>query len=84
MKIKIELSILIKLLNKYIKYKNHENNFSFINGINILREYNKLYKLNNWTNAEEYRLVSDFLKKLKSIKVIKTGAYILNKNQIYL
>ena len=73
---------LIKLLNKYIKYKNHENNFSFINGINILREYNKLYILNHWTNVEEYRIVSDFLKKFKSIKVIKSGAYILNKNQI--
>ena len=31
---------------------------------------------------EEYRIVSDFLKKFKSIKVIKSGAYILNKNQI--
>lgn len=79
---KKKVKSLIALLNKYIKYKHYKNNFSFLNGINILREYEKLYKSNNWTNEKEYKKVSKFLKKFKKIKYIKTGAYIISKKEI--
>jgi hypothetical protein len=73
---------LIELLNKYKQYKDYENDFSFLNGINILREYKKLYKLNNWINEKEYIKVSKFLTKFENIKHIKTGAYIITKDEI--
>ena len=73
---------LIKLLKKDLIYDNYPNDFSFINGINILREYIKIYKKNNWTNEIEYKKTSLFLKKFKNIKKQKVGAYLLNKEQL--
>ena len=79
---KKKIKPLIELLNKYKQYKDYENDFSFLNGINILREYKKLYKLNNWINEKEYIKVSKFLTKFENIKHIKTGAYIITKDEI--
>ena len=73
---------LINLLKKYLKFFNYENDFSFINGINILREYKYVYKQNNWTKKKEYTMTSKFLKDFKNIKMIKTGAHIIEKEDI--
>ena len=70
---------IINILNKELKYENHQNHFSFINGINSLREYKRVYKENKWTEQEEYKIVSVFLKKYENIQKLKTGAYILTK-----
>ena len=73
---------IIYLLKKETKYEKHEKLFSFINGINLLKEYKKIYELNNWTNHEEYKKVSKFLYKYHDIEIKKVGAYILNKVEL--
>ena len=55
---KIDIIInLIKLQSKFDKYK---NTFAFINSVNSLREYKKIYENHNWTDREEYKKVNDF------------------------
>ena len=79
---KRKIHIIMDLLKKELKFKNHEKHFSFINGINSLREYKKTYEDHKWTNRKEYKDVSEFLKDYKKIPDQKTGAYILNKEQL--
>ena len=45
------------LLNKELKYKNHEEHFSFLNGINSLREYKNVYEKYNWLDKRIYKKV---------------------------
>ena len=73
---------IINLLKKDIKYNNYQNDFSFINGINILREYKRVYEDNKWTNKNEYKNISIFLDKFKNISKSKVGAFILTSDEL--
>ena len=77
-----KVSSIMSILNKELKYENHEKHFSFINGINSLREYKRVYEEHKWTDREEYKKVSDFLKNYENIPEQKTGAYILTKEEL--
>ena len=77
-----KIETIIDLLKKQQKFKNYERLFSFINGINSLREYKKAYEENKWTYRKEYKKVSEFLKEYKNIKEQRTGAYILTKEEL--
>lgn len=79
---KEQIQIIINLLRKFIKYENYQNNFAFINGINTLREYRKIYEEHKWIEKEEYKLVSDFLKNYSNIINQKTGAFIVTKEEL--
>ena len=57
-----KINKMIHLLKKEIKYRRHKKLFSFINAINLLKEYKKTYEVNNWNNSDEYIKVSIFLK----------------------
>jgi nitroreductase len=74
--------IIIDLLKKQLNFEHYERLFSFINGINSLREYKKVYEEHNWTHKQEYKEVSDFLKDYKEIQNQKAGAYILTKEEL--
>ena len=73
---------MIYLLKKEIKYKNHKKLFSFINAINLLKEYKKKYEINNWNNYNEYSQVSKFLKKYEDVESKNAGAYILSEEEL--
>jgi nitroreductase len=77
-----KIQIIIGLLKKQLNFEHYERIFSFINGINSLREYKKVYEEHNWTDKQEYKEVSDFLKEYKEIQKQKTGAYILTKEEL--
>ena len=77
-----KISKIIELLKKELKYKNHEEDFSFIIGINSLREYKKTYEEHKWTNTSEYKEVSEFLKDYKHIPEKKTGAYTVTNEEL--
>ena len=70
------------LLNKELKYKNHEEHFSFLNGVNSLREYKNVYEKYNWLDKSIYKKVSNYLKNYENIPKMKTGAYILTKEEL--
>ena len=65
-----------------MKYNNYQNDFSFINGINILREYKQLYEKNKWTNRKEYYKITIFLENFKNITKTKTGAFTLSLDDL--
>lgn len=73
---------LINSLKRDLKFKNYKDDFSFINGINILRSYKKEYKKNNWTDKMEYNKISLFLENFKNIKEQKVGPIIKTKNEL--
>ena len=77
-----KIEALIDLLKKQQNFKNYERLFSFINGINSLREYKKVYEEHKWIYKKEYKEVSKFLKEYENIKSQKTGAYILTKEEL--
>jgi nitroreductase len=77
-----KIQTIIGLLKKQLSFDHYERFFSFINGINSLREYKKVYEEHNWTGKQEYKEVSDFLKDYKEIQKQKTGAYILTKEEL--
>ena len=77
-----KVSSIMSILNKELKYENHEKHFSFIISINSLREYKRVYEEHQWTDTEEYKKVSDFLKNYENIPETKTGAYILTKEEL--
>ncbi len=74
--------LLIELLKKYSLYNNYENEYSYILGISILKEYIKIYENNNWTSKFEYQYVYKFLKECKSVEEIELSNYIISKNDI--
>ena len=77
-----KVHIIMKLLKNETKYNNYINDFTFINGINSLREYKKVYEEHKWTDSQEYKDVADFLKNYEKIPEQKTGAYILTKKEL--
>ena len=77
-----KIETIIILLKKQQKFKNYERLFSFVNGINSLREYKKVYEKHKWTYKKEYKKVSEFLKEYENIKEQGTGAYILTKEEL--
>ena len=76
------INSLIHLLKKGLKHPNYESQFSFIIGINSLREYQKAYNQNKWNYRMEYKKVSKFLKHYEKIKYLKTGTNILTKEEL--
>ena len=79
---KQKVRIIIDLLKKQLDFENYERLFSFINGINSLREYKKVYEEHKWTDKPEYKEVSEFLIKYEKISVQKTGAYVMTKEEL--
>ena len=75
-------SYMMNLIDRHTKYEGYENKFSFINGVNSLREYKRIYERHNWTDKEEYTKVNEFLKKYEKVEEQKAGAYILNKTEL--
>lgn len=76
------IDIIIDLLKTELEYENSTNHFSFINGINSLRNYKEVYEEHKWTDKPEYKKVSDFLRNYKNIQIQKTGAYILTRKEL--
>ena len=79
---KNKIRIIIGLLKKQLSFENYERLFSFINGINSLREYKKVYEEHKWIDNPEYKEVSEFLAKYEKITEQKTGAYIMTKEEL--
>lgn len=79
---KQKVESIMNILNKELKYENHEKHFSFINGLNSLREYKKVYEEHKWTDKEEYKKVSDFIKNYENVPEQKTGAYVLTSEEL--
>ena len=77
-----KVSYITNILRYIIKYENYENKFSFINGINILREYKRIYEVKNWTTKYEYLRIKLFLKNFTKIRNKKVGSYILTNEQL--
>ena len=73
---------IINLLKRESKFDNYKNTFSFINGINSLREYKKIYEDHDWKGQDEYKKVSEFLKDYVDIEQQKAGAFILTKKEL--
>jgi len=73
---------IIDLLKKQLGIQNYERLFSFINGINSLREYKKTYEKHKWTDKQEYKEVSEFLKSYEKIIDQKTGAFVMTKEEL--
>ena len=70
---------LIKLIHEYESYGNYQDDFDFINAINVLRGYVKFYESKDWCNTEEYDRVTSFLEKYKDIQEMNVGSFILKK-----
>ena len=73
---------MMNLINRQTKFENYKNTFAFINGINSLREYKKIYENHGWKDKDEYKKVSDFLKNYTDVEQQKAGAYILTKEEL--
>ena len=76
------IDYIMSLIIRESKFQNYENKFAFINGINSLREYKRVYEEHNWTNKEEYIKVNNFLKNYTKVENQKAGAYILTKKEL--
>lgn len=70
---------LIKLIREYEAYGDYENDFDFVNAINVLRNYAKFYEEKKWTDAGEYEEVSEFLKKYSGVAKMDVGSFVLEK-----
>ena len=77
-----KIQTIIALLKKQLDIEHYERLFSFINGINSLREYKRVYEDHKWTDKLEYKEVFNFLKKYDKIIEQKTGAYIMTKEEL--
>ena len=64
------------------KFENYKNTFAYINGVNSLREYKKIYEEHNWIDKDEYKKVTNFLKDHEDVEKQKAGAYILTKKEL--
>ncbi|MBP5511803.1 nitroreductase family protein [Candidatus Saccharibacteria bacterium] len=67
------------LVKKYESFGSYENDFAYMNAINILRGYVNFYKEKGWTDTDEYKNVSLFIKQRKGINKINAGSFILRK-----
>lgn len=79
---KQKIKVIIDLLKKQLSFENYEKLFSFINGINSLREYKKVYEEHKWIDNPEYKEVSEFLAKYEKIIEQRTGAYVMTKEEL--
>lgn len=79
---KEKTEMLMNELRKYQKFNSDTSNFSFVVGINVLREYLKIYEENNWTSREEYSNVRKFIEDYKKVESINLESYILDKESI--
>lgn len=70
---------LMKLIREYEAYGDYENDFDFVNAINVLRNYAKFYEEKKWTGAEEYEKVSEFLKEYSDVAKMNVGSFVLEK-----
>ena len=77
-----KIRTIIDLMKKQTDFENYERLFSFINGINSLREYKKVYEEHKWTDNPEYKEVSEFLSNFGKIIDQKTGAYVMTKEEL--
>ena len=73
---------IMSLIKRESKFENYRNTFAFINGINSLREYKKIYEEHGWKDKDEYKKVSEFLKNYTDVEEQKAGAYILTKKEL--
>ena len=73
---------IMRLIKRETKFENYNDTFSFINGINSLREYKKIYEENGWKDKDEYKNVTHFLKEYIDVPQQKAGAYILTKKEL--
>lgn len=69
-------------MKKQLEFENYERLFSFINGINSLREFKKVYEENKKIDNLEYKEISEFLAKYEKIIKPKTGAYEMTKEEL--
>ena len=70
---------IMTLIKRESKFENYKNTFAFVNGINSLREYKKIYEDHGWKDKDEYKKVTKFLEDYKDVEQQKAGAYILKK-----
>lgn len=70
---------IISYINKY-EEKGYEPSFSYNLAYSSLEEYKKFYEEKNWTNTEQYKIVSEFLSNTKEYTYIPVGAYDLYKS----
>lgn len=70
---------LIKLIREYEAYGDYENDFDFVNAINVLRNYAKFYEEKKWTDAGEYEKVSEFLRNYSGVAKMNVGSFVLEK-----
>lgn len=73
---------LFRIIKNESTFENYKDKFSFIYGINSLREYKKIYENNGWKDKEEYKKVDDFLKNYTEVEQQKVGGYILTKREL--
>jgi len=73
---------IMSLIKRESKFENYRNTFAFINGINSLREYKKIYEEHGWKDKDEYKKVTEFLKNYTDVEEQKAGAYILTKKEL--
>ena len=70
---------IISCIKKY-EEKGYEPSFSYNLAYSSLEAYKKFYEEKEWTDTEQYKIVSDFLKDTKEYTYIPVGAYDLYKN----
>lgn len=70
---------LMKSIRDYESYGDYENDFDFVNVINVLRNYAKFYEAKKWTDSEEYKKVSEFLKDYSGVAKMNVGSFVLEK-----
>ncbi len=70
---------LMRLIRKYEAYGDYENDFDFVNAINVLRNYAKFYEEKKWTDSEEHEKVSEFLKGYSDVAKMNVGSFVLEK-----
>ena len=73
---------IMSLIRRESKFENYKDTFAFINGVNSLREYKKIYEDHGWKDKEEYKKVDEFLKNYTQVEQQKAGAYILTKKEL--
>ena len=73
---------IMSIIKRESKFENYRNTFAFINGINSLREYKKIYEDHGWKDKDEYKKVSTFLQNYTDVEQQRAGAYILEKKEL--
>lgn len=69
---------IISCIKKY-EEKGYEPSFSYNLAYSSLEAYKKFYEEKEWTDSEQYKIVSDFLKDAKEYTYIPVGAYDLHR-----